>query len=169
MFFSANDAACRAVTFTYVQSAEGTLAAFKHHLQMYLSLFRQLPEFRFLFLARIDALFPKAAELFRDLVTIPLQSKPADDLLRYFAIRKAWDLENYHAVTETDLIFRNLAKERFGGARFEHLYRAWKVGLVSDRKIQEDLKGSDKPHIVHFASAILKPMEAIPSGTPCLS
>jgi hypothetical protein len=148
----------RILTFTYIQGPEASLASFAHHLQAYLPLFRQLSEFRFLFLARNDSQFAKAHELFRDLVTIPLESNPADDLLRHFAIRKAWDLAQYASVTEGDLIFRNLAKQRFGGARYEHFYRAWKVGRVSDSEIREEVRGSDKPHLVFFEGQILKPV-----------
>jgi hypothetical protein len=156
MFFPASPAKSRIVTFTYIQGAEANLAGFAHHLQMYLPLFRELSEFRFLFLARANAHFAKAAELFRDLVTIPLQSNPAEDLLRYFTIRKAWDLAQYTSLTEADLIFRNLAKERFAGARFEHLYRAWKPGRLADAEIRADLRGSDKPHAVQFDTQILR-------------
>ena len=92
MFFSPGSAGSRTLTLTYIQDTEANLTGFVHHLQMYLPLFRELSEFRFLFLARTDAQFPKASELFRDLVAIPLESNPAEDLLRYFAIRKAWDL-----------------------------------------------------------------------------
>jgi hypothetical protein len=160
MFFSPEAATSRIVTFTYIQGPEANLAGFVHHLQTYLPLFRELSEFRFVFLARAEALFVKASELFRDLVTISLQSNPAEDLLRYFAIRKAWDLAKYTSVTEGDLIFRNLAKERFRGPRFEHSYRAWKVGRMSDSQIREDLRGSDKPHVVHFETRILAAIEA---------
>ena len=117
MFFPATSSASQIVTLTYIQDAAANLAGFVHHLQMYLPLFRELSEFRFLFLARNDAHFAKASELFGDLVTIPLGSNPAEDLLRYFAIRKAWDLAHYTSLTEGDLIFRNLAKERFRGTR----------------------------------------------------
>jgi hypothetical protein len=143
------------VTFTYIQGPEANLTGFAHHLQTYLPLFRELPEFRFLFLARNDAHFTKASELFRDLVTIPLQSNPADDLLRYFRIRKAWDLAQYTSVTEGDLIFRNLAKERFGGSRFEHFYRAWKVGRVSEQEIRTEFQGSDRHHTIEFEAQLL--------------
>jgi hypothetical protein len=157
MFFPPEPAP-RMVAFSYIQGSETNLAGFAHHLHAYLPLFRQLSEFRFLFLARTDSHFAKAYELFRDLVTIPLESNPADDLLRYFTIRKAWDLAQYASVTEGDLIFRNLAKERFGGARFEHFYRAWKFGRVSDAEIREELRGSDKPHAVHFDAQTLAPI-----------
>ena len=154
MFIPAPSSGSQIVTLTYIQDAAANLAGFVHHLQMYLPLFRELSEFRFLFLARNDAHFAKASELFGDLVTIPLGSNPAEDLLRYFAIRKAWDLAHYASLTEGDLIFRNLAKERFRGTRFEHLYRAWKVGRVVDAEIREDLRGSAKPHAVQFDTQI---------------
>jgi hypothetical protein len=156
MFFSPGSVGSRTLTLTYIQDTEANLTGFVHHLQMYLPLFRELSEFRFLFLARTDAHFVKASELFRDLVTIPLSSNPADDLLRYFAIRKAWDSAKYTSLTEGDLIFRNLAKERFAGTRFEHLYRVWKIGRVADAEIRDDLRGSDKPHTVQFETQTLR-------------
>jgi hypothetical protein len=165
MFFPVTSLKSRIVTFTYIQGAEANLTGFVHHLQMYLPLFRELSEFRFLFLARAAAHFVKASELFRDLVTIPLQSNPAEDLLRYFAIRKAWDLAHYTSLTEGDLIFRNLARERFAGTRFEHLYRAWKVGRLADAEIREDLRGSDEPHDVQFDTQILRAIGPCDGGT----
>ena len=163
MFFLADSSAPRIVTFTYIQGPEANLAGLVHHLHMYLPLFRQLSAFRFLFLARNEAHFVKAAELFRDLVTIPLGSNPAEDLLRYFAIRKAWDLAQYGSLTEGDLVFRNLAKERFQGARFEHLYRVWKIGRVPDAQIRDDYRGSDQQHTANFATQIVHAVG--PSGT----
>lgn len=165
MFFSPSSSSSRILTLTYIQDAEANLTGFVHHLQMYLPLFRELSEFRFLFLAPTDAHFAKASELFRDLVTIPLSSNPAEDLLRYFGIRKAWDFAKYTSLTEADLIFRNLAKERFAGARFEHLYRAWKAGRVADAEIREDLRGSDKPHIFQFDTQTLRAIGPSEDGT----
>jgi hypothetical protein len=165
MFFAASTSAPRIITLTYIQGPEASLAGFVHHLQMYLPLFRELSEFRFLFLARTAAHFAKASELFHDLVTIPLQSNPAEDLLRYFGIRKSWDLAQYASLTEGDLIFRNLARERFAGARFEHIYRSWKVGRTSDAEIREDLGGSNKPHLVQFDTQILRSIGPSDGGT----
>ena len=165
MFFPPASSNARSVTLTYIQDTQANLAGFVHHLQIYLPLFRELSEFRFLFLARTNAHFAKASELFRDLVTIPLSSNPAEDLLRYFAIRKAWDFAQYTSLTEADLIFRNLAKERFQGTRFEHLYRAWKVGRVADAEIRADLCGSDKPHTVQFDTQTLQAIGASEGGT----
>jgi hypothetical protein len=144
------------VTLSFIQGHEASLAAFVHHLQMYHPLFRQLAEFRFLFLARTDAHFAKARELFHALVTVPLEATPADDLLRYFIIRKAWDRHQYAALNETDLAFRNLAKNRFSGERFEHFYRAWKADRIGDAHIRSAFQGDDKSHVTHFETRILK-------------
>jgi hypothetical protein len=162
MFFEDSHTGSRVITFSFIQGSDKTLAALIHHFENYSPLFRELREFRFLYLARTDMHFAKARELFRALVAVPLESNPADDLLRYFSIRKAWELQQYGAVTEDDLAFRNLSKERFAGERFEHFYRAWKAGRVSDSHIRAAFQGHAIPHITHFETRILTPFS--PSG-----
>jgi hypothetical protein len=154
MFFGA-DASSTPVTFTYLQGQEAHLTEFVHHLEAYLPLFRQLSEFRFLYLARLDSHFEKAGELFRSLVTIPLGSDVSEELLRYFKIRKTWDLGLYASLSEADLIFRNQAKARFGSQRFEHLYRGWKVARVSETDIRREFGGGSCHTKVQFAAEVL--------------
>ena len=110
--FLDGDAPSPVVTFTYFQGPEASLTEFVHHLEVYLPLFRQLSEFRVLYLARVDSHFEKAKELFNSLVAVPLRSDASADLLPYFRIRKGWDLVRYGSLTEADLIFRNQAKTR---------------------------------------------------------
>jgi len=143
------------VTFTYLQGLEASLTEFVHHLRVYLSLFRQLSEFRFLYLARVDSHFEKAKELFNSVAAIPLGSDVSAELCRYFQIRKAWDLRRYASVTEGDLIFGNQAKSRFAGDRFEHLYRGWKAGRVSEADIHEGFGGANHPVTAHFTTELL--------------
>jgi hypothetical protein len=156
MFFS-NEASSPlpVVTFTYLQGPEASLTEFAHHLEAYLPLFRQLSEFRFLYLARLDSHFEKAKELFNSVVAIPLGSDVSAELCRYFQIRKAWDLKRYASVTEGDLIFHNQAKTRFAGERFEHLYRGWKAGRVSQADIRGEFGGANHPVTVHFGTELL--------------
>src|SRR3989442_5830796 len=142
------------VTFTYLQGPEASLTEFVHHLKVYLPLFRQLSEFRFVYLARIDSHFEKAKELFNSVVAIPLGSDVSAELCRYFQIRKAWDLKRYASVTDGDLIFRNQAKTRFVGERFEHLYRGWKAGRVAD--IRQEFGGANHAITVHFGTELLR-------------
>jgi hypothetical protein len=144
------------VTFSYIQPAEAVLSEFVRHLKAYLPLFRKLSEFRFLYLARTASHFHKARELFDSLVTIPLGSNPVDDLLRYFAVRKAWDNRLYSLLTEADLIFRNQAKQRFGATRFEQMYRGWKAGRIADAQVREEFQSSGTLHTVQFESQLLK-------------
>ncbi len=144
------------VTFTYIQGSEANMTDFVHHLETYLPLFRQLSEFRFLYLARADSHFEKAKEMFKSLVMIPLQSDAAKDIIRYFEVRKAWDLKQYASLTEADLIFRNEAKRRFPGDRFEHLYRGWKAARVTEANIRYEFGGDGRPHTVHFTAEILR-------------
>jgi hypothetical protein len=164
MFFG-TDASSTVVTFTYLQGQEVQLTEFVRHLEMYLPLFRQLSEFKFIYLARLDSHFEKAKELFDSLVAIPLGSDVSADLLRYFQIRKAWDLARYTSLSESDLIFRNQAKTRFGGQRFEHLYRGWKNSRVSDSDISQEFGGSNRRATVHFAAEVLCPY-AVPGQEP---
>jgi hypothetical protein len=160
MFLDSVDSPSPVATFSYVQGTEANLTEFVRHLEAYLPLFRELPEFHFLYLARTASHFSKAKELFDSLVTIPLESNPGEDLLRYFAIRNAWDLRQYTAVTDADLIFRNQAKTRFAAERFEHLYRGWKAGRVMESDIRAELKSVVVRHTVRFRTEILRPYAA---------
>jgi hypothetical protein len=153
------------VTFSYIQPSEANLTDFVRHLEAYLPLFRELSEFRFLYLARADSHFEKARELFDSVVTIPLGSNPADDLLRYFSVRKCWDQRQYNLITEADLVFRNQAKQRFGAPRFEHLYRGWKAGRVQDADVREEFQGNGMVHTVQFASQVLKAVGPAPDDS----
>jgi hypothetical protein len=155
MFWSDGKLASPVVTFTFLQGSEASMAEFIHHLKAYLSLFQQLSEFRFLYLARADSHFQAAKELFDSLVTIPLQSNASADIVRYFQIRKAWDLKQYGTLSEADLIFRNNAKTRFPGNRFENLYRGWKAGRLTEAHIRQEFGSDGRARTVHFATQIL--------------
>jgi len=159
MFFP-DDASSPVVTFTYLQGPEARLTDFVHHLEAYLPLFRQLSEFHFLYLARADFTFEQAKNLFNSMVAIPLGSDISGDLLRYFHIRKDWDLARYASLTEADLIFRNQAKTRFAGPRFEHLYRGWKVGRVTDTGVAQEFGGHSSHVAAHFGTEVVRRIAA---------
>ncbi len=143
------------VTLSYIQPAEANLTEFVRHIEVYLPLFRQLSEFHFVYLARSDSHFDRAQEIFRSLVTIPLASNPVDDLLRYFGIRRTWEAREYGLLAEADLIFRNLAKQRFAAPRFEHLYRGWKSSRISETQIRDEFQCNSINHTVRFHSQVL--------------
>ena len=154
--FLARSASSPVASFSYIQPPEANLTEFTRHLHQYLPLFRALSAFQFLYLARSTSHFAKARDLFDSLVTVPLSSSPAADLLRYFAVRKAWDLHQYGSVSEADLIFRNQAKQRFSAHRFEHLYRAWKAGRVTDDQVRQEFPADNGTHHVEFSAELLE-------------
>ncbi len=144
------------VTFTYIHEGAAAFADFVRHLESYLPLFRQLSEFRLVYVCRTDSHFSKATEIFSSLVKIPLESDIAGDLLHYFRVRKAWDEKQYAAVTDADLIFRNHARTRFTGERFEGLYRGWKNGRLSEIGIRQEVGTNDRKHTVSFDTFLLQ-------------
>jgi hypothetical protein len=89
-------------------------------------------------------------------VTVPFGANPANDLLRYFEIRRAWEDRLYSSLTEADLLFRNQAKQQFGAPRFEQLYRRWKAGSMQDWQVREEFQGNGAQHIVQFESRVLQ-------------
>jgi hypothetical protein len=163
MFWGDGTLSSPVVTFTFLQGSEASMAEFVHHLKAYLPLFRQLSEFRFLYLARVDSHFHVAKELFDSLVAIPLQSDASADIISYFQIRKAWDLKQYGTLSEADLVFRNNAKARFPGNRFENLYRAWKAGRLTEDNIRQEFGGDSRACMVRFAAQILP--RIVPAST----
>jgi hypothetical protein len=109
------------VMFTYLHHGMDGFSDFVQHLETYLPLFRQLAEFRLLYVSRTDVHFDEATELFDSLVRIPLESDITDDALRYFRIRREWDDRHYGTVSDAELIYRNQAGARFKGEAFEGL------------------------------------------------
>jgi len=71
-------------------------------------------------------------------------------------VRKAWDDKQYAAVTDADLIFRNHARARFTGERFEGLYRGWKNGRVNESGIRQELGTNDRKHTIGFETFLLR-------------
>ena len=149
------------VTFTYLHEGTAAFRDFVRHLEIYLPLFRQISEFRMVYASRTDLHFARAAEIFHSLVRIPLESDIAGDLVHYFRVRKAWDEKQYAAVTDADLIFRNHARERFAGERFEGLYRGWKNGRCSEIDIRQDVGWNERKHIVGFDTFLLRRVDRV--------
>jgi hypothetical protein len=156
MFLVSGPSSVPVVTFTYVHAGISTLVDFTHYLVAYLPLFRQLSEFRFVYASRTDACFAQASDAFRSLVQVPLEDEIAEQLLRYLRVRRAWEEKQYGAVTDADLLFRNAARARFSGDRFEALYRAWKRDRVTDDGIRHEFAGGNRKRVIRFETCLLK-------------
>jgi hypothetical protein len=109
------------VTFTYVDSGHWNLDPYVAHLRRYRPLFQHLPSYQFIYISTSTRLQGEAGELF----SLVIKGEGLPDLLRYFDVRTKWNRKQYGLVTDADLIFRNEAKKRFTGPKFETLYRLW--------------------------------------------
>jgi len=140
------------VTFTYVPEGTTGFSDFVQHLNTYLPLFRQLSEFTLLYVSGKFSQFPRATEMFDSLVKLPLESDIADDLLRYFHVRRLWDERQYNVVTDAELIYRNKARIRFQGETFEELYRNWKNFHISSAAIEDKFARNDRRRTIGFGA-----------------
>jgi len=126
------------VTLSYVDSGASTISSFVTHLGAYKRLFRQLPSFRFLYIAPTDAHFQKAEERFEALVKRPMESDMSSEVLRYFVVRQRFEKRQYLVPVTEDFEFLHEAKSRFHGDRFDRLYQAWLAGTVSETEIRRE-------------------------------
>lgn len=143
------------VMFTYVHEDGSALGDFVRHLQNYLPLFRELSDFGLVFASRSAAYFAKAEELFDSLVRVPLESDIAEALLRYFRVRKAWDEKEYATLSDGELVFRNEARLRFRGERFEKLYREWTVQRLSGDAVRREFRSDGRKRTVRFSACLV--------------
>jgi hypothetical protein len=124
------------VTFSYIDSGFETQSGFLTHLAAYQRIFRQLPTFRFLYIAAKDAYFQMAQQRFRSLVNRPLESDTSAEILRYFHIRKKWENHEYVVPVTTDFEFLTGARQRFHGPQMDRLYQAWRCGELSEHELR---------------------------------
>ena len=156
--FFAPDSPQDVPVFTFFQDSGLDLAGFAQYLKTYLPLFHRLPKFDFWFMARHSALSNKATDLFHETVVVPLQSNPSSELLRYFRIRKQWDYGKPESISTDDRLFKAQVKSRFASARFENLYRAWRMTHLSESEIRSRIGGRDEPHVVRFRAQVVEPV-----------
>jgi hypothetical protein len=110
------------VTLSYVDPGQASVAGFANHLNAYTPLFRQVPEFRFLYIASSTEPFARAEQCFRSLVRAPRQQAVPEELERYFQLREAWDGKQYAQLSSDDIEWLDQANERLGGACVDALY-----------------------------------------------
>jgi len=143
------------VTFSYVDPGLETLTGFVTHLGQYHPLFRELADFRFVYVSGTRAHSEKATELFNSAVKIPLESDIAADLIRYFRARSIWNSSEFRTVSKTDLLFFNEAKRRFVGDRFETLFKNWKAGRIAEAELRAEFPSQVPNRKVYFETYLV--------------
>ena len=156
LFFDASDAAISpVVTFSYVDPGYVGIAGFANHLNAYIPLLRSLPRFRFLYIANSAANFKRAEERFSALVRAPFGADVSTELLRYFRLRKAWEMKRYGLFSNDEIGWLNDATRRFQGERFEGLYTAWLSGNAGDDAVRREFTQVNPAKHVQFATCLV--------------
>ena len=121
------------VTFTFVDSGQPTIQPLVTHLSSYKPLFSSLKAFEFIYVAPTSQLFGQAETIFRRLILGMECGDSANDVRRYFRIRRAWEANE--PVPGADVVFLKDSRRRFLGNESETLYRQWASGTLSDDKL----------------------------------
>ncbi len=143
------------VSFSYIDPGLESLAGFGTHLGQYQTLFRELADFRFVYISRTQAHFAKATELFNSTVKVPLESDIAGDLIRYFRARSIWNSSEFRTLGKTELLFFNEAKRRFAGDRFETLFNSWKAGRIAEVELRAEFPSKVSNRKVYFETYLV--------------
>lgn len=144
------------ITFTYISAGTEKLTAFLTHLHHYLPLFRSLQQFNFLFLSPCGPLFPKACALFSSLVKDPLEAPIAEEISRYFQMRRLWETRQFARLKTEDVMFLKEAMGRFASERIVELYKRWTKGGLSDLQLASLLPDSNRQRCVGFDTCLVK-------------
>lgn len=144
------------ITFTYISAGDEQLTAFLTHLQNYLPLFRSLQQLNFLFLSPCEPLFTKARALFSSLVKGPLEAPIAQEITRYFRVRKLWEARQFATLRTEDVMFLKEAMGRFASEHIEKLYKSWTKGELSDSQLTALLPDSNRQRRVNFDTCLVK-------------
>src|SRR5262249_60736160 len=99
---------------------------------------RSLPRFRFLYITNSAANFRRAEERFSALVQAHVRADVSTELLRYFRLRKAWEMKRYGLFSNDDIGSLNDATRGVQGERFEGRYTAWLSANADDEGIRRE-------------------------------
>lgn len=144
------------VTFSFVDPGLVSIKAFATHLNAYAPLFRELPEFRFLYIATSTANFIAAESHFLKRFAPANSHGSSDEILRYFRLRKAWEQEKYGLFSNTDIEWLNDATRRFETRRMESLYAAWCAGQLTESDVRQEFPHTSARTTVAFAACLVQ-------------
>jgi hypothetical protein len=144
------------VTFSYVDSGFERPPSFASHLAVYGRLFQQLTTFRFLYIAANKAYFHGAEERFRSLTKRPLETDWANEIQKYFRIRKKWENHEYIVPVTEDLEFLRDAREHFRGEeKMDRLYELWCSGEAHECELRAQISQEKPERAVFFDTYLI--------------
>jgi hypothetical protein len=144
------DSSDSVVTFSFVDPGYGTLKAFATHLDAYRELLFQLSTWRFFYISSSKANLAKAQAYFSKRFRAALSTDIQGEVVNYFRLRKAWDLQNYRLFSNQEIQELNFAAGRFRGERIEALYSAWSANRLGADAIAREFGHTEPDPKVSF-------------------
>jgi hypothetical protein len=143
-----------AVTFTFCDGPDPSLARYITHLRAYENFLRRLPAFNFIYAAPNASKFQRARAVFDRLLGSegPVEAR---HLVRYFQLRLLWEMNRTSQFTRADRDFLRDGDKRYRKEPFESSYRKWAASGLSDTEIEALLESSRERPTRRFQTYVL--------------
>jgi hypothetical protein len=143
------------VNFTFIDPGWESLASFENHLFAYSGLFRELHDVHLTYVATRPTRFEVARKMFLSMVYRPPKVDPGDEVLRYFRLRKAWELKKYGLFSNDDIALLNELTQRFAKHSCQERYVEWRDGEISDELVRTQFHDLAPQRIVSFKTELV--------------
>jgi len=154
------------VNFTFIDPGWDSLASFENHLFAYSGLFRALQDVHLTYVATRSTRFEAARKMFLSMVDRPPKVDPGDEVLRYFRLRKAWELKKYGLFSNDDIALLNEFTQRFAKHSCQERYAAWMDGQIPDDLVRSQFHDLAPQRIVKFEAELVDGQAALFEAKP---
>jgi hypothetical protein len=149
------------VNFTFIDPGWESLVSFENHLFAYSGLFRELHDVHLTYVATRPTRFEAARNMFLPIVDRPPKVDPSDEVLRYFRLRKAWELKKYGLFSNDDIALLNEFTQRFAKHPCQERYAEWIDGQISDELVRSQFHDLAPQRIVSFKTELVDGQAAL--------
>ncbi len=154
------------VNFTFIDPGWEGLKAFENHLFAYSGLFRALHEVHLTYVATRPARFEVARKMFLSMVDRPRKSDDGDEVIRYFRVRKFWEMKEYEKLTNDDIEYLNQSTQRFAKHFCQERYPTWRDNQISDDLVRSQFHDLAPQRIVSFEAELVDGQAALFEANP---
>jgi hypothetical protein len=161
LFFSSDPPSPAVVTFSFVDPGLMSLASFKTHLLAYAGLFSAVPALHLAYIATRPTHFEAAEKLFLAMTKRMSSGDAGQEILRYFAARKAWETRQYAKLNAEDVEFLKSAQTRFNNPLTDTRYHQWTENHVSSDEVRKEFLDLSPKARVRFSAELVDGQAAL--------
>ncbi|MFZ0639489.1 MAG: hypothetical protein WA876_16760 [Candidatus Acidiferrales bacterium] len=154
------------VNFTFIDPGWENLKNFENHLFAYSGLFGVLRDVHLTYVATRSTRFEAAQKMFLSMIDRAPKVDPAEEVLHYFRLRKAWEQQKYGLFSNEDIELLNKFTQQFAKHPCEERYSAWKDGHVSSDMVRSLCRDMTPPRKVNFHTELVDGQVALFEAKP---